>query len=65
MSVVSVYLLFGSWSGFGIINKCDIPYNVGKLLRALTTTFVRKLAKGTRLIAEPNGNNVKDWTIRG
>ena len=37
----------------------------GELLRALTTTFTWKLVKGTRLIAEPNGNNVKDWTIRG
>jgi hypothetical protein len=65
MSVVSVYLLFSSRSGFRIINMRNIPYNVGKLLRALATTFARKRVEGTRLIAEPNGNNVKDWTIRG
>ena len=33
--------------------------------KALTTTFTWKLVKGTRLIAEPNGKNVKDiWAIR-
>jgi len=25
---------------------------------------MRKLLKGTRLIAVPNGKNAKDWTIR-
>ena len=53
--------------------------NCGKLLRAFTTTLIWKHIRGTRLIAEcdllrrcttrkswasPNGNNVKDWTIR-
>ena len=37
---------------------------IGKSLRALTTTFIRKLLKGTRLIDVHNGNNVKDWVIR-
>ena len=36
----------------------------GKLLRAFTTTPIWKHFGGTRLIAVPNGNNVKDWTIR-
>ena len=36
----------------------------GNFLRALTTTLIRKLLRGTRLIAEPNGKKVKDWMIR-
>ena len=35
--------------------------------KASTTTSVWKLSEGTRLIAEPNGNNVDDvtqWAIR-
>jgi len=36
----------------------------GKLLRVLTTTLYWKLYKGTRLITEPNSNNVKNWIIR-
>ena len=33
--------------------------------KALTTTLIRKLIRGTRLIVEPNGKNVKDiWAIR-
>ena len=36
----------------------------GELLRALTTTPKWKLLGGTRLIAVPNGNKVRDWTIR-
>jgi hypothetical protein len=38
--------------------------NCGKLLRAFTTTLIWKHLRGTRLIAVPNGKNVKDWTIR-
>ncbi len=38
--------------------------NCGKVLRVLTTTLIKKLLRGTRLIAEPNGNNVKNWIIR-
>ena len=34
-----------------------------KPLRAFTTTFRWKHLRGTRLIDEPNGNNVKDWAI--
>ena len=34
-----------------------------KPLRAFTTTFGWKHLRGTRLIDEPNGNNVKDWAI--
>jgi len=34
-----------------------------KPLRAFTTTFGWKHSRGTRLIDEPNGNNVKDWAI--
>jgi hypothetical protein len=37
----------------------------GKSLRAFTTTLNWKLLRGTRLIAVPNGKNVKDWVIRG
>lgn len=36
----------------------------GKPLRVLTTTLIWKLIRGTRLIAEPKGNNVKNWAIR-
>ena len=36
----------------------------GNHLRAFTTTCHWKQFQGTRLIAEPNGNNVKDWAIR-
>jgi hypothetical protein len=36
----------------------------GKPLRALTTTLIWKLIRGTRLTAVPNGNNVRDWAIR-
>jgi len=32
--------------------------------KVLTTTLYEKSYKGTRLIAEPNGKNVKKWTIR-
>ena len=45
------------------ISKCETPLS-GKFLRALTTTLYWKLYKGTRLIAVPNGKNVKDWIIR-
>jgi hypothetical protein len=38
--------------------------NCGNFLRAFTTTHRRKRQWGTRLIAEPNGKNVKDWIIR-
>jgi hypothetical protein len=36
----------------------------GEALRALTTTLYSKDYKGTRLIAVPNGKNVRDWVIR-
>ena len=36
----------------------------GNPLRAFATTLFRKLYRGTRLIAVPNGNNAKDWAIR-
>jgi NUMOD3 motif len=38
--------------------------NCGELLRAFTTTWYRRLCQGTRVMTDPNGNNVKDWTIR-
>ena len=38
--------------------------NCGKLLRAFITTSLKKFIEGTRLIAEPNSKNMKDWTIR-
>ena len=47
----------------------NIYYSMGKTpccwkpLRAFTTTFGWKHLRGTRLIDEPNGNNVKDWAI--
>jgi DNA-directed RNA polymerase beta' subunit len=46
-----------------LINSGETPC-CGKTLRALTTTSFGKLEEGTRLITEPNGNNVKDWVIR-
>ncbi len=36
----------------------------GTSLEPLTTTFVRKLSEGTRLIAGSIGKKVEDWTIR-
>lgn len=38
--------------------------NCGNILRAFATTPLEKSDGGTRLIAVPNGNNAKDWTIR-
>ena len=38
--------------------------NCGNLLRAFTTTLTWKQLRGTQLITDLNGNNVKDWTIR-
>jgi len=38
--------------------------NCGNFLRVSITTFNRKLLKGTRLIAEPNGKNIENWIIR-
>jgi hypothetical protein len=38
--------------------------NCGKLLRAFITTLVKQFIRGTRLIAEPNSKNMKDWIIR-
>ena len=40
------------------------PTGCGKLLRALSTTLNWKLLRGTQLIAVPNGNKDRDWTIR-
>jgi hypothetical protein len=37
--------------------------NCWNILRAFTTTLISKDFRGTRLIDEPNGNNVKDWAI--
>ena len=31
--------------------------------KALITTLIRKLLRGTRLIAEPNGKNIRDVTM--
>jgi hypothetical protein len=44
---------------------CETPYNDGKSLTALNTTFVWKLTNRTRLIAVIKCNNFKDWVIRG
>jgi hypothetical protein len=51
-----------------------VGYNYGNVTRDKTklretpktfiTTFTEKLAKGTRLITEPNSNKMKDWAIR-
>ena len=38
--------------------------NCGKLLIAFATTLIWKHLRGTRLIVDPNGKNVKDWIIR-
>jgi hypothetical protein len=37
--------------------------NCWDILRAFTTTLISKDFRGTRLIDEPNGKNVKDWVI--
>ena len=34
-----------------------------KFLRAFTTTLIPKGLRGSRLIDEPDGKNVKDWII--
>jgi len=47
MSVASIYFINARQS------------RSGNFLRALTTTLYWKLYKGTRLIAVPNGKNVK------
>lgn len=36
----------------------------GTSLESLLPLSYGNILKGTRLIAEPNGNNVKNWTIR-
>jgi len=38
--------------------------NCWNFLRAFTTTLISKDFRGTRLIDEPNGKNVKDCAIR-
>ena len=38
--------------------------NCGKLLIAFATTLIWKHLRGTRLMVDPNGKNVKDWMIR-
>jgi predicted GIY-YIG superfamily endonuclease len=38
--------------------------NCGDFLIVITTTFIWKHIKGTRLIADPNGKNVMNWNIR-
>lgn len=43
----------------------ETPYNDGEPLRALTTTLIRKLLRGSRLITVLDSNNVRDWAIRG
>ena len=48
-----------------LFTRCKTPYNDGNSLRALNTTFGWKQPKGTRSIAVHNGNNFKDWVIRG
>lgn len=40
------------------------PLDAGNSLEPLLPPLHRKMLRGTRLIAEPNGNNAKDWTIR-
>lgn len=37
---------------------CDTSW-CGNVLKVLTTTLHRKLSKGTRLMPEPNGKNVR------
>lgn len=38
--------------------------NCGDTLRVFTTTCLWKHLQGPRLIAVPNGKNVKNWAIR-
>ena len=47
------------------INKILRHYQIdGELLRVFTTTLFLKNYKGSRLIIETDGNNVKNWKIR-
>ena len=52
------------WQNTLAVRRATKLLNVGKSLRALNTTFIWKLLKGTRLIIVPKGNNFKDWVIR-
>jgi hypothetical protein len=47
------------------LSACNNP-KLRESPKALDTTLKEKFLRGTRLIAEPNGNNSKDeqWTIR-
>jgi len=48
-----------------IIQKRDATKpNCGKLRKYNSTTFSWKLEKGTRVMTDPNGNNVLYWKIR-
>ena len=42
----------------------SIPLQRTKVLRTERESTLRKLIVGTRLIAVPNGNKLKDWVIR-
>ena len=52
------------WRNTLAVRRATLLLNAGKPLRALNTTFIWKLIKGTRLIAVSKGNNFKDWVIR-
>ena len=44
---------------------CATQPNCGNLLRALATTpLLETTDGGSQLIAEPDGKNARDWTIR-
>jgi hypothetical protein len=43
------------------MQDCQIA---GTPFRVFTTTLLWKHFKGTQLIADPNGKNVKNWAIR-
>jgi len=40
------------------------PSNCGKALRALVTTLILKIIRGTQIIPGSNSNKTKDWAIR-
>ena len=47
----------------GYYYPATIP-NCGNILKLLDTTLYEQSYEGTRLMAEPNGNNSNNWIIR-
>jgi hypothetical protein len=41
------------------------PYNDGKPLRAIVTTYIQEIVYNTQINGLEHGNNTIDWAIRG